>query len=157
MRWCDTAWRFVKDHSGATAMEFTMVIMPMIILIFGIVQFGGILYLKNDMQNAARDAGRRMAVGYMCFDGSPVQCGGQIPNYVEDFACSYLSDWAPTFEVTVSETDSVDGTDMEVTIRTDMGAAAIVDLFGIFQGRTLSANAVLRREYEPESPPPPCP
>ena len=76
---------------------------------------------------------------------------------MEDFACSYLSDWTPTFDVTVSETDTVDGTDMEVTIRTDMGAAAYVDLFGIFQGRTLSATAILRREYEPESPLPPCP
>ncbi len=68
-------------------MEFTFVMMPMIVLVFGIIQFGGILFLKNDMQNAARDAARRMAAGYMCFDGGAVQCGAQTPNYVEDFAC----------------------------------------------------------------------
>ena len=39
---------------------------------------------------------------------------------------------------------------MQVTIETDMGAAAIVDLLGIFEGRTMSATAILRREYEPE-------
>jgi hypothetical protein len=85
----------------------------------------------------------------MCFNGATVQFGAQTPNYVEDFACSYLSDWTSTFEVTVSETDTIDGT--------DMGAATYVHLIGIFQGRTLSANAILRREYEPESQPPPCP
>ena len=157
MTWRNAVRCFSGDRSGATAMEFTFVMIPMIALVFGIIQFGGILFLKNDMQNAARDAARRMAAGYMCFDGGAVQCGAQTPNYVEDFACSYLSDWTPTFDVTVSETDTVDGTDMEVTIRTDMGAAAYVDLFGIFQGRTLSATAILRREYEPESPLPPCP
>jgi hypothetical protein len=57
----------------------------------------------------------------------------------------------------VSETDSPDGTDMAVTITTDMGAAAFVDLFGLFEGRTMSATAILRREYEPETPLPPCP
>ena len=54
----------------------------------------------------------------------PGPFGGQTPNTVEDFACSYLSDWTPAFEVSVSETDTVDGTDMEGTIRNDMGAAA---------------------------------
>lgn len=157
MSWRDAVRRFAKNRSGATAMEFTFVMIPMIILLFGIIQFGGILFLKNDMQNAARDAARRMAAGYMCFDGGAVQCGSHSANYVEDFACSYLSDWTSSFDVTVSETDTVDGTDMEVAITTDMGAAAIVDLFGLFQGRTLGANAILRREYEPESPPPPCP
>ena len=157
MNWRQAMRRFAKDRGGATAMEFTFVMLPMIILVFGIIQFGGILYLKNDMKNAARDAGRRMAADYMCFNGGPVQCGSQTPNYVEDFACNYLGDWTPAFEVTASETDTADGTDMEVTIRTDMGAAAFVDLLGIFQGRTMTATAILRREYEPESPPPPCP
>ncbi len=36
-------------------------------------------------------------------------------------------------------------------------SAAYVDLFGIFEGRVLSATGILRREYEPESPPPPWP
>lgn len=157
MNWRDAVRRFAESRSGATAMEFTFVMIPMIVLLFGVIQFGGILFLKNDMQNAARDAARRMAAGYMCFDGAPVQCGTQTVNHVEDFACSYLSDWPSTFHIAVSETNTVDGTDMHVAITTDMGAAAIVDLFGIFQGRTLSANTILRREYEPESPLPPCP
>lgn len=154
-------WRDVrllaKDRCGASAAEFTIVMLPMVILVFGIIQFGGILFLHNDMQNAARDAGRRMAAGYMCFVGGAVQCGSQPIDYVEDFVCGHLSNWSPAFEVLVRETDTADGTDMEVAVRTDMGAAAIVDLFGLFQGRTLSAEAILRREYEPESPPPPCP
>lgn len=155
--WRTAARRFAADQSGATAMEFTFVMLPMIVLVFAIIQFGGILFLKNDMQNAARDASRRMAASYLCFQGGPVQCGAQTPNYVEDFACGYLGDWTPAFAVDVSETDSPDGTDMAVTITTDMGAAAFVDLFGLFEGRTMSATAVLRREYEPETPLPPCP
>ena len=157
MNWRETVRRFARARKGATSTEFAIVMIPMIILLFGIIQFGGILFLKNDMQNAARDAARRMASGYMCFDGGAVQCGSQTSNHVEDYACSYLSDWQPTFHVTVSETDTADGTDMQVAIETDMGAAAIVDLFGIFQGRTLSAHTILRREYESESPLPPCP
>ena len=55
MTWRNAVRCFSGDRSGATAMEFTFVMIPMIALVFGIIQFGGILFLKNDMQNAARD------------------------------------------------------------------------------------------------------
>ena len=156
MKWREAVRRFARDTSGLSAMEFSFVMVPMIIVLFGVIQFGGILFLQNDMHNAARDAARRMASVEICFGGSAVQCGSQTSGSVEDFACNFLSAWTPSFQVTATETNTADGFDMQVTIETDMAAAAIVDLLGIFEGRTMSATAILRREYEAASPPP-CP
>src|SRR3546814_15251524 len=51
-------------------------------LLFGIIQFGSVLFLHNNMVNAARETARRMAV-VESFDAAQAQ----------SYAETYLSDW----------------------------------------------------------------
>ncbi len=54
-----------RKEDGSTAMEFALVMPVMLLILFGIIEFGSVLFLHNNMLNAARGAARRMAVAEM--------------------------------------------------------------------------------------------
>ena len=54
-------WR--KSEDGGTAVEFAFVLPVLLMIIAGIMQFGAIFFLQNNMANAAREAARALAVG----------------------------------------------------------------------------------------------
>src|SRR3546814_4970474 len=78
-------WR-QRARSGAAAVEFAIVLPIFLMLLFGIIQFGSVLFLHNHIVKAARETGRRQA-GDESFDPAPG------PNSSE----TYLSDWEPNF------------------------------------------------------------
>ena len=68
--------KLMRDEGGASAAEFAIVVLPMTIIFLVIIQFGFILYVQNSMQNAAREAARRMVADEsMTFvNGGGVDC-----------------------------------------------------------------------------------
>jgi Flp pilus assembly protein TadG len=52
-----------RDQRGAAAVEFALVLLPMLYLIFGTIQFGWYLYAMQSGTSAVGDAARRVAVG----------------------------------------------------------------------------------------------
>lgn len=54
--------RFARDESGAALVEFAIISTVLMILMFGIIDFGRALYTKNSLTNAAREGGRYAAV-----------------------------------------------------------------------------------------------
>jgi Flp pilus assembly protein TadG len=55
--------RFAKDEDGSPAVEFALVAPILLLMVFGIVQFGFAFFTYNEMMNGAREGARRMAVG----------------------------------------------------------------------------------------------
>lgn len=51
------------DHSGAAAVEFALVMPILILLMFGIIQFGWYFYVAENTSGAASNVTRRLAVG----------------------------------------------------------------------------------------------
>src|SRR3990172_5711360 len=49
------------DKRGQALIEFAIVVLLLFLLVFGIFQFGWLMYIKNTLNNAAR-AGARLAV-----------------------------------------------------------------------------------------------
>lgn len=47
-----------KTQSGVAAIEFAIVLMPMIMIVFGITEFGRAIYQYNTVAKATRDAAR---------------------------------------------------------------------------------------------------
>jgi Flp pilus assembly pilin Flp len=146
---------FFRDQDGATAAEFALVTMPMVILTFAIIAFGSLLFIWNEMKGAARESVRCASVADTVMDGTAQQCGGHISGSAEDIACNILADWWPTFTVSMSQTAVAGGNDFDVTITAPMDEAMLVDIFGFAAGRTLSASASIRQEIPPLSAPGP--
>jgi Flp pilus assembly protein TadG len=61
-----------RDERGASAVEFGLVLIPLLYLIFGLVQYGWYFYAMQSGSSAVGDAARRIAVGN-CQTSSQVQ------------------------------------------------------------------------------------
>ena len=53
---------FLRDGRGAAAVEFALVIIPMLLLIIGVIEFGRLLWTRQSMQSLAMAAARCMAL-----------------------------------------------------------------------------------------------
>jgi Flp pilus assembly protein TadG len=53
---------FVVDGRGAAAVEFSLVIIPLFLLLFGTIEFGRLLWTRQSMQSLAMSAARCMAL-----------------------------------------------------------------------------------------------
>jgi len=128
-------WRRCED--GATAVEFAFVLPVLLMIVAGIIQFGAIFFLQNNMANAAREAARALAVGSI-----------ETTTETEDLVEQRLVNWGVTFAVNTTMPDPSDpaDTDFTVEITAPLSEAAIFDYLGVFKGGTLRAAASMRQE-----------
>lgn len=68
-----------RDEGGAAAVEFALILIPLLWLVFGLVQYGWYFYAMQAGSSAVGDAARRIAVGN-CQTTSQVQ--GVIFNHL---------------------------------------------------------------------------
>jgi Flp pilus assembly protein TadG len=113
------------------AVEFAIIAPVFLFLVLGVIQFASIMFMQNNMLNAAREAARQVAVG------------AQTPTQAQTTAQNLLAGWPLTFNILVVE----GGTPINVTatISTPMDRAGIIDMIGL-TGRTLRAQVVMRKE-----------
>ncbi len=153
--------RFGACRRGTSSVEFVLVLAPMVLFLFGIIGFGLITYLHNNMVNAARETTRRLSVaedvvvaaditvacGSGAYDALVTAAAALVPprTAAEQLACDYLADWGLTFNVTATECVPVDNRDVTVLIVTDASDAFMTDLWGFFTG-DLEAEVTMRRE-----------
>lgn len=55
--------RFQRASSGATAVEFALVCLPLLLLSLGVIEFGRALFVKNEIAYAADIAARKVLIG----------------------------------------------------------------------------------------------
>ena len=80
-----------RGDSGSAAVEFAIVLPIFLAILFGIIQFGSVLFLHNNMVNAARETARRMSVAELTAANAPA------------FAQNYLAGWNLVFNVNAAE------------------------------------------------------
>jgi Flp pilus assembly protein TadG len=56
-----------RDQSGASAVEFALLIIPFTVLLFGLIEFGFYFWTAQTTSGAARETARRVVVGD-CWD-----------------------------------------------------------------------------------------
>jgi len=54
----------IKGHKGAAAVEFALVLIPLILILFGIIEFSLLMYNKAVITNASREGARQGALFY---------------------------------------------------------------------------------------------
>ena len=128
-------WR--RSESGATAVEFACGLPVLLRILSGIIQFGAIFFLQNNMANTAREAARALAVG-------SIETKTETSQLVEQ----KLVNWGVTFSVDTTLPNPADpaDTDFTVVITAPLAEAAIFDYLGVFEGGTLRAAASMREE-----------
>ena len=62
--------RFSRGRSGSTAVEFAMLAMPFLGLLFGIIELGMIYLISTTLDNATADAARQIRTGSVQTSGS---------------------------------------------------------------------------------------
>ncbi len=62
--------RFSRGRSGSTAVEFAMLAMPFLGLLFGIIELGMIYLISTTLDNATTDAARQIRTGSVQTSGS---------------------------------------------------------------------------------------
>jgi Flp pilus assembly protein TadG len=138
--WCrgvrSTRLKFSPDRSecGAALVEFTILMPVFFLIVFGIMEFGMILYLQNNMLNAAREAARSIAVQ------------GLSPTAALQSACNnFLRTSGQHFVITTTDFCPTDQ-DVSVKVTADAAAASIVNYLGSFTGRSLISEVRMRKE-----------
>ena len=137
---------------GAAVVEMAVVAPVLILLLGGIIQFGGLFFLHNNMVNAAREAARALAVKKVAVAGSP-DCSAPPAGSAEELACNHLSGWASTTFTLAVCNPTVPGphcdagsSDVAVEITVPLSEASLWDALGLFQTGTLEARVIMREE-----------
>jgi len=141
---------FFRSRDGAAAAEFALTVMLLVMFLFGIITFGWMFFLDNNMETAAREGARRMAVAEAPYAGTDVTCAdaqAQTPGTVENIACSMLPNWGANITVNASDLCPGDRV-VRVQVSANGQDVALADIFGFFNGKTMSATVEMRKEAE---------
>ena len=114
---------------GTAAIEFALVMPVLLSLSMGILEFGWLYYVENQMAYVARAVTR------------DVSAGVYNATTAETEATTRLSRFPATFTVSVTEVGNDVVTDIEVT----MADAALINFLNLFGSGTLNANVTMRK------------
>ena len=89
-------WR--NDERGVSAVEFAIVLPLLVVFVFGIIEFGLVLYDKAVVTNASREGARAGIV----FQPDPRVDEGKIRNVVNNYCSSWLVTFGTSHGPTVS-------------------------------------------------------
>jgi Flp pilus assembly protein TadG len=127
-----------RDESGATAIEFALVLPVLILVVGGIFEGGLVLHTWGRMEHVGRQAARAVAVGAATEDEA------------ESFIASKMQQSMGALAVTASVTTSVGANAFEnaVVARVTVPGSELVRIlpFGLFRLTSLESVVSLRRE-----------
>jgi Flp pilus assembly protein TadG len=124
-----------SGESGIVSVEFAIILPVFLLVIFGIIEFGSIFFLRNNMVNAAREAARSWSV--------------QQSTDAVTVAQNYLQGFGQTFNITATDGCTLNPKvqDVIVHIDTDLASASLINYLGMFQaGSKLNADVTMRKE-----------
>jgi Flp pilus assembly protein TadG len=152
-RWRVGLREFAMERRAVAAVEFALVLTPLLLLIFGFIATASVFFSLSTMQNNAQYAALMMATGQIkSLSTGPITatnntattaCSGSLAStQVEYYACTGLPSWV---SATVTATENCSVPSVTVNVSTSASAAALADIFNIFTNQTLSASAVLMK------------
>ena len=153
-----TGWHILRElarqRRGVAAVEFALVLTPLLMLLFGFIATASIFFTISTMQNNAQYAALMMATGQIKnmstgpitssnYTATTACSGSMTSTQVEYYACTGLPNWVPA---TVTVTENCASPNVSVSLSASGSAAALADVFQFFSSRTLSASAVLMKD-----------
>jgi len=81
--------RLGAGERGATTVEFAMVLTPLLLMIFGVFEFGRLLWTREALQETATAAARCMALASSSCAASGVYSSANTTTYIEGLATGW--------------------------------------------------------------------
>jgi Flp pilus assembly protein TadG len=100
----------LKREEGAAAVEFAILLPLLMLILFGIIEFGLVLYNQEVITNASREGAR-----YGIVIGSPRPSTGQIQDVVNTYLTNAGLD-AGNASVSVAGAQGASGSDLTVSV-----------------------------------------
>lgn len=146
-----------RDEHGGPMVEFTIIMPMFFIMMFGIIEWGNMFYVENNMLIAARQAVRSVAVGVTTDDGGAtavkVACGTSPYAATPITGTSYTYNFTVNTDVTCTAAEAAAaaaGTpywgNVTMTVTTSAATASVINYLGKIGG-TLSATATMQEEF----------
>ena len=135
-------YRFVRCRSAATAIEFGFVLLPLMLCIFGIIEFGRLLWTREALQQTAIAGARCMGlVQNNCGTGG-VYSASLATNFVKTQAAAWSIQLAPS-DITLNTTATCAGLSgfSQVSIVYTFNTLVPVLIKALGGGTQLSASA----------------
>ena len=122
-RFCRFSTRFRRDERGFTAVEFAMVAMPFLMLLFGTIGIGLFFFTTFSLENAVEKAARQIRTGQAQTSGMTTS---QFKQDVCDLAPSFV-DCIGNLRINVVSSGSFSGAAAAIGGCTDSGGNLIPD------------------------------
>jgi len=136
------------DQKGATAVEFAIILPVLVMLLFGIIEFGIILYDKAMITNASRE-GARAGIVFVS-DETPTEFNRKISNAVDKYCSGHLITFgedSTTHDIIAQTTKPGSGDDLTVTVTYQYNYLVLPNFVtGIVGNMNLSAQTTMRME-----------
>lgn len=135
----------LKENKGAAAVEFAIILLPLILLVFGAIEFGVLMYNQQVITNASREGARAGIVA-----SSPRLSEDDINRVVQNYASTNLITFgsanAPVTRISTPGGTSF-GDDLIVYVEYWYSFLVIPNFIpGITNPRKLTATTVMRYE-----------
>ena len=144
-----------KDESGANAVEFALVILVLVPFILAILEFGIILFTYNNMEQAARETARVLAVQEATLLRAEAVANAQLGfsglNFTITRCAPDTADTCqgPDWPCDPPASPCLDPLkDVSVKIAVPLAEASLIDFFGFFSDGDLTATVTMRKEPE---------
>ncbi len=134
--------RLGRRQDGAAAMEFALILLPLLLLIGGVMDFGHMYYMKHIITNASRE-GARYAAKYTVSTSDPTS--DQISTYVKT-DLNYNSFHLDNFIISGGYTGASPNKIVTVTVHADKHWWILGSLPGVSNPMTLSEQTAMTVE-----------
>lgn len=125
-----------RGEAGVAAVEFGLILPVLVLVLTGIIQFGMVMFVQNQMTNVARETSRRIAVGELTTAAAQ--------QYARDSLVFPSANFAVV--ITGPNPASPNPKDITVDIRVPLSEVSLVDILGLFQSGTLRASVTMLQE-----------
>ena len=104
----------MKNQRGVAAVEFALILFPLVLLVFGTIEFSTLLYDKAVITNASRE-GARAGIVYSYPDRI---ADGEIINVVNTYCSDYMISLGgnSTINTTITRSGNTSGDDLTVRV-----------------------------------------
>jgi len=140
---------FLGDEAGAALVEFTILLPLFLLVMFGILEWGNIFFVQNNMSIAARLGVRTAAVNPASNTSTDVIAAacGSTTSPTPLTGTGYTYTFTYVYNQGCSGASSTAYGNVALTIATPAAAAAIVNYLGLIGSENLTASVTMQQEY----------